>query len=227
MQLQLTTSGISVNIERLLNETADALSMDTDRDHDKVTNPASIALALNATARRLHNVAALDNAHATALRVHWKHGKAAQWATARCTAQPTATNRHAKAFAEQQLADSRKVLDEITDLVVAAAVAVTEDVAAGIALLGDIKGLTDAQVIERMYTITGVIRKKTEKLRIEVGAPLPGGSVVVAKEGTGGRAWAITDSNGSEWRINKYSELFRYPNGEVEIITPDWANYGS
>ncbi|MER6844783.1 hypothetical protein [Streptomyces platensis] len=234
MELQLTHTDIPSTIQRLLLETADALALADFRNDHRIIRPASMTLALGSTARRLHDVHAIDDMHSTALRMHWKAQQAARWASSRSAAQSTATTRHATALAEKDLADARQHLDEITELVVAAAEAVEADVTAGLSALGDVDGLTEGEVIERIYEITGLnsvpkepVVRKVGRLPLEVGSPLPGGTTVVTKEGTGGRAWAITDSNGAEWRINKYAELFLHGDGEVEIITPDWANYGS
>lgn len=234
MELQLTNTDIPSTIQRLLIETADTLATASFQNHNRLARPASITLTLSSTARRHHDVTAIDDMHSTALREHWKAQHATRWASSRSAAEPTATTRHATALTEKHLADTRQHLDEITELVVAAAEAVEADVTAGLSALGDITGLTEGQVIDRMYEIAGVPcapkeppLRDTEKLSLCVGAPLPTGTTVAVKEGTGGSAWAITDTDGVEWRINKYAELLRYPNGQVEIITPDWANYGS
>jgi hypothetical protein len=234
MQLQLTNTNIPSTIQRLLIDTATDFATADFRNDNRIIRPASMTLALGSTARRHHNVTAIDDKHSTALRAHWKAQQAARWASSRSAAQSTATTRHATALAERHLTDTRRDLDEITELVVAAAEAVEADVTAGLNALGDFNGLTEGEVIERIYEITGLSSgpkepavRKTEQLPLKVGSPLPGGTVVVAKEGTGGSAWAITDSDGVEWRISKYAELFRYPNGEIGLITPDWAGYGS
>ncbi|MGW7636031.1 hypothetical protein [Streptomyces decoyicus] len=232
MQLQLTN--IPGTTQRLLIETADTLATRDTKNYNQLARTASVVLQLTATAHRHNDVTAIDDMHSAALRAHWKAQQAAHWATSRSSAEMTATTRHATALAEKHLAGTRQDLDEITELVVAAAQAVETDVAAGLAALGDIAGLTEGQVIDRMYEIGGVtsaprepVVRKTEQLPLKVGSPLPGGAVVVAKQDTGGSAWAITDSDGVEWRISKYAELLRYPLGQIDLITPDWAGYGS
>lgn len=226
MELQLTNT--TSTIQRLLIETADTLAINAGQNYNQLARHSSVVLQLTATARRHNDVTAIDDMHATALRAHWKAQQAARWASSHSAAQSTATTRHATALADKHLAATRRELDEITDLVVAAAQTVEADVAAALTALGDIAGLTDGQVIDRMYEAGGLPpAPKVRTMPVQVGSPLPNGAVVVLKEGTGGSAWAITDSKGVEWRISKYAELLCFPCGLVEIITPDWANYGS
>nr|WSX25519.1 hypothetical protein OG690_38190 [Streptomyces tubercidicus] len=156
MELQLINTNTTVNttVQRLLATAADKLTR-LGLTPAQPADAGTLRVAIGMTAHRIHGIGEFAALHHEAARVYRRWETVTDGRALQETRRPTRANADNTRRAFDRLSPLADAVVEASQMLDAAKQARDEDVAAAHAAVGDLTGLTNEQVIDRMYAAAG------------------------------------------------------------------------
>lgn len=149
-----TNTTVNTTVQRLLATTADKLTR-RGLNPTQPVDASTIRVAIGMTAHRIHGISELTALHHEAARVYRRWETVTDSRALQETRRPTRANADNTRRAFDRLSPLADAVVEASQMLDAAKQARDEDVAAAHAAVGDLTGLNNGQVIDRMYAAAG------------------------------------------------------------------------